>query len=263
VSLAVRPGLAGVDELVVAGATRGRWSPYAATLPGGDPGALAAVRSGRAGVQDEGSQLTAVALSRVTVDGRDGRWLDQCAGPGGKAALLTGLARERGATLVAGERLVHRAGLVASALRAYPRPPSVVAADGTRPPWLGATFDRVLVDAPCTGLGALRRRPESRWRRSSTDLDGLVAVQSALLSSAVESVRPGGVVTYATCSPHRSETRGVVDAVVAARGDLRELDTRRLLAEVPDTGDGPHLQLWPHVHGTDAMFVATLRRVEH
>jgi 16S rRNA (cytosine967-C5)-methyltransferase len=263
VSLAVRPGLAEVDDLLAAGAARGRWSPYAATLAGGDPGALAPVRSGRAGVQDEGSQLAALALSQATVSGRDERWLDLCAGPGGKAALLTGLARERGATVVAGERLVHRAGLVASALRAYPPPHPVVAADGTRPPWRAASFDRVIVDAPCTGLGALRRRPESRWRRSPADLDGLVILQTDLLTSAVASVRPGGVVAYVTCSPHRAETRGVVDSVVAARDDLRELDTRPLLPEVPDTGAGPHVQLWPHLHGTDAMFVATLRRVGH
>jgi 16S rRNA (cytosine967-C5)-methyltransferase len=263
VTLAVRPGLADVDQLVVAGAAPGRWSPYAAALSAGDPGALEQVRSGRAGVQDEGSQLAAIALATADVDGRDERWLDLCAGPGGKAALLTGIGLGRGATLVASERLVHRAGLVRSGLRAYRPPAPVVAADGTQPPWLASTFDRVLVDVPCTGLGALRRRPESRWRRGPADLPALTALQASLLTSAIESVRPGGVVAYVTCSPHRAETRGVVDAVVGPRADVQELDTPSLLPEVPDLGPGPHAQLWPHVHGTDAMFVSVLRRTAH
>jgi 16S rRNA (cytosine967-C5)-methyltransferase len=263
VTLAVRPGLADVDALVAAGAARGRWSPYAATLGAGDPGALQQVRAGRAGVQDEGSQLVALALARPDVDGRDERWLDLCAGPGGKAALLTGIGLGRGATLVASERLVHRAGLVSSGLRAYPPPRPLVAADGTRPPWPPSTFDRVLVDVPCTGLGALRRRPESRWRRGPADLPALTALQASLLTSAIESVRPGGVVAYVTCSPHRAETRSVVDAVLTPRVDVQTLDTPSLLPEVPDLGPGPYAQLWPHVHGTDAMFVSVLRRTEH
>jgi 16S rRNA (cytosine967-C5)-methyltransferase len=263
VTLAVRPGLADVDALVAAGAARGRWSPYAATLAAGDPGALEQVRAGRAGVQDEGSQLAALALARPDVHGRDERWLDLCAGPGGKAALLTGIGRGRGATLVASERLVHRAGLVSSGLRAYPPPRPVVAADGARPPWPPSTFDRVLVDVPCTGLGALRRRPESRWRRGPADLPALTALQASLLTSAIESVRPGGVVAYVTCSPHRAETQSVVDAVLRPRVDVQALDTPSLLPEVPDLGPGPYAQLWPHVHGTDAMFVSVLRRTEH
>jgi 16S rRNA (cytosine967-C5)-methyltransferase len=263
VSLVVRPGLCSVDALIAAGAVRGRWSPYAATLAHGDPGALAAVRSGRAGVQDEGSQLAAIALARAEISGRDARWLDLCAGPGGKAALLTGIARERGATLVASERLVHRAALVSSALRGYHPAPPVIVADAVSPAWPAAAFDRVLVDAPCTGLGALRRRPESRWRRGPADADELVSLQLALLRSAVDSVRRGGVVAYVTCSPHPAETRGVVDAVTADGDDVRELDTRLLLPEVADPGPGPHVQLWPHLHGTDAMFVCVLQRTEH
>ena len=178
-------------------------------LESGDPGAIPAVRDGRAGVQDAGSQLVALALARATVDGPDGRWLDLCAGPGGKAALLGALATERGARLLANERQPHRAKLVASALRATVG--DVVVGDGTRPPWGESTFDRVLVDAPCTGLGALRRRPESRWRRSPDDLRDLVPLQQALLRSALDSVRPGGVVLYATCSPVVEETAGVVE----------------------------------------------------
>ena len=161
---------------------------------------------GRAGVQDEGSQLVALALASAPLDGPDVRWLDLCAGPGGKAALLAALAAGRGAGLLANERLPHRADLVRRTLRGADGVLGVVTGDGTRPPWPAGSFDRVLVDAPCTGLGALRRRPEARWRRQPADLDALVPLQQALLSAALDSVRPGGVVLYATCSPVLAET---------------------------------------------------------
>jgi 16S rRNA (cytosine967-C5)-methyltransferase len=246
VTLAARPGLADVAELEAAGGTRTRLSPYGVVLEGGDPSAVPAVAEGRAGVQDEGSQLVALAMADAPLDGRDARWLDLCAGPGGKAALLAALAAERGAHLVANERQPHRAGLVRSAVRAVP--PAVVhvvAGDGTRPPWVPGTFDRVLVDAPCSGLGALRRRPESRWRRTPGDVEVLVGLQQVLLDVAIDSLRPGGVVVYATCSPVLAETTEVVRAVLHRRGDTDEVD---------------RFQLWPHREGTDAMFAATLRR---
>ncbi|MBA2699035.1 MAG: RsmB/NOP family class I SAM-dependent RNA methyltransferase [Nocardioidaceae bacterium] len=261
VTLAVRPGLASRASLVAEGVVPGRWSPYAATMPGGgDPAALAAVRRGTVGVQDEGSQLVALVLANAVVEGRDMRWLDLCAGPGGKAALLTGLARHRGATLVGSDRQPHRARLVRSALRAYGPLGTVVCADAMRPAWQEGAFDRVIADVPCSGLGALRRRPESRWRRTPRDVETLVPLQRALLGSALDAVRPGGVVAYVTCSPVRAETRGVVEEVLARRCDAREEDARVLLPDVPDLGAGPHLQLWPHLHGTDAMFCALLRR---
>ncbi|MDR7254430.1 16S rRNA (cytosine967-C5)-methyltransferase [Nocardioides sp. BE266] len=246
VTLVARPGLAEVAELEAAGATRSALSPYAAVLAGGDPSGVPAVAEGRAGVQDEGSQLVALAMADAPLAGRDQRWLDLCAGPGGKAALLAALAAQRGAHLVANERQPHRAALVASAMRAVPHGAvDVVAGDGARPAWPPGTFDRVLVDAPCTGLGALRRRPESRWRRSPSDIDVLVGLQKVLLDSAIDSVRPGGIVVYATCSPVLAETSGVVAAVLGQRDDTEEVD---------------HFQLWPHREGTDAMFAATLRR---
>ena len=257
-TLAVRPGIGTLAELVTAGATPSRWSPYAASWVG-DPGTLPAIKAGRAGVQDEGSQLVALALTRAETDGapRDW-WLDLCAGPGGKAALLTGLAHEQGAQLLAGERRPHRAGLVRQALRGYPSAP-VVVADGLRPPWRRAGFDRVIADVPCTGLGALRRRPEARWRRSADDLAELDVLQRSLLTSALDAARPGGVVAYVTCSPHRAETSAVVEAVLADRPGVEVLDAPALLPEVPDASRDRYLQLWPHRHGTDAMFCALLR----
>lgn len=262
VTLVAWPGRATRDELLgEEAAVAGRWSPYAVRLSeGGEPGAVEAVREGRAGVQDEGSQLVALALADAPLDGPDRRWLDGCAGPGGKAALLGALAAERGAFLLASEKQPHRAGLVAKALAGNPGPYQVIAADGTRPPWRPGSFDRVLVDVPCTGLGALRRRPEARWRRRPEDLDGFAPLQRGLLREALEAVRVGGVVAYATCSPHLAETRAVVADVLKRRPGAELLDARPLLPGVPALGEGPDVQLWPHVHGTDAMYLALVRR---
>jgi 16S rRNA (cytosine967-C5)-methyltransferase len=257
VTLVARPGRSTVDELLVEGAARGRWSPYAVRLAGGNPADIPAVREGRAGVQDEGSQLVAMALAQAPLDAADARWLDLCAGPGGKAALLTGLAGERGGLLLANDRLPHRARLVLRAV-AGASSARVVVADGTRPAWRPESFDRLLLDAPCTGLGALRRRPEARWRRQPADVGPLAELQGRLFDSAVESTRPGGIVAYATCSPHLAETREIVTARLA-RDDVELVDARQVLPDVPDQPD-PWLQLWPHRHGTDAMFVALLRR---
>jgi 16S rRNA (cytosine967-C5)-methyltransferase len=250
VTLVARPGLATVAELP---GEPTRWSPYGVVAEAGDPGAVPAVREGRAGVQDEGSQLVALALTNAPLEGRDERWLDACAGPGGKAALLQSLGDERGVVVVGAERQPHRAGLVR---RAGVR--RVLVADGTRPPYADGTFDRVLVDAPCSGLGALRRRPEARWRRTPEDLAALVPLQRALLASALDCVRPGGLVLYATCSPVLAETRDVVAATL----DRAEADLVPIEWGIPDS-DGPipgTRQLWPHRHHTDAMFLALLRR---
>jgi 16S rRNA (cytosine967-C5)-methyltransferase len=265
VTLVARPGLATREEL---GGTPSGQSPHAVELESGDPGSIPAVADGRAGVQDEGSQLVALALAGAPLEGRDERWLDLCAGPGGKAALLAAIAAQRGAGVLANERQHHRAGLVARGTRATSAGMlGVVTGDGIRAPWESGAFDRALVDAPCSGLGALRRRPESRWRRTAADLDELVPLQRALLTAALDSVRPGGVVLYATCSPVLAETAGVVEAVLGSRDDARLDDAYAAMAAVP----GVHLtdcagplegtvQLWPHRHGTDAMFLALLRK---
>ncbi len=259
VSLAVRPGLTRVEDLLAAGAEPGRHSPYAARWSG-NPADLDAVRSGRAGVQDEGSQLVTWALSRA--EGRLGWWLDLCAGPGGKTALLAGLAAQQGSRVFAAELAPHRAALVAAGSRAYGAgaAPVVVVANSTRAPWHPGSFARVLADVPCSGLGALRRRPESRWRRGPADIAPLHALQRTLLASALDAAAPGATVAYVTCSPHRHETEDVVTAVLAERTDVTVTDAATLLPEVADAAHGPYLQLWPHRHGTDAMFAAFLRR---
>jgi len=259
-SLVARPGRMDVaDLLALPEVGPGRWSPLAATLLDGPPEALACVRDGRVGVQDEGSQLVALALARADVDGDRGDWLDVCAGPGGKAALLAGLAAERGGGLVAVEQHAHRADLVRAALGPG-ESAEVLVGDARAQPWGRRRFDRVLADVPCTGLGALRRRPEARWRRSPADLAALAPIQRDLLAAALDAARPGGVVVYATCSPHVAETDLVVADLLRRRDDVVVEDARALLPEIADVGAGPFVQLWPHRHGTDAMFCALLRR---
>ncbi|HUA42829.1 MAG TPA: transcription antitermination factor NusB [Streptosporangiaceae bacterium] len=262
VHLCAVPGIATQQELVAAGCEPARWSAFGAYLSEGDPAAVTAVAAGRAGVQDEASQLAAAALTRVAADGPDRRWLDICAGPGGKARLLAGLAAGAGAHLTAAEFREHRAGLVRSAVEPA-GPTGVIVADGTRPAWQPARFDRVIADVPCSGLGALRRRPEARWRRSPADVGTIGGLQRALLRAALDSARLGGVVAYVTCSPHLAETRDVVADVLDERADVDVLDAPAVLAEVPDlrcADDSRYAQFWPHRHGTDAIFLALLRR---
>ncbi|MBY0288357.1 MAG: rRNA cytosine-C5-methyltransferase [Mycobacteriaceae bacterium] len=255
VHLAARPGVLTAAQLAEqVDGTVGRYSPYAVYLPGGDPGRLAAIRAGAALVQDEGSQLVARALTRAELDGPDtGRWLDLCSGPGGKTALLAALAD--GGRVTAVEPAERRAELVEQNTEGLPV--DVLRVDG-RDPGLDPGFDRVLVDAPCTGLGALRRRPEARWRRVPGDVPQLAKLQRELLASAIRLTRPGGVVLYATCSPHLAETVGVV-ADALRRHPVTAMDTRPLFEPVDGLGDGPYVQLWPHRHGTDAMFAAALK----
>jgi 16S rRNA (cytosine967-C5)-methyltransferase len=255
VTLIARPGLAERGDLH---AEPTRFSPWGATLAGGDPGQIPAVASGTAAVQDEGSQLVAGALVEHAPVAQGEVWLDMCAGPGGKAALLGALAAQHGATLQANEIHEHRADLVRRAIRAVPGDVVTVTRADSRD--LSAhAFDRVLLDAPCTGLGALRRRPEARWRREPADVAVLGELQAELLAAAAGAVKPGGVVAYVTCSPVLAETR---DIVRAAHG-LELVDARPAMArltgtEVDSWGKGPHVQLWPHVHGTDAMYLALL-----
>ena len=286
VNLVALPVAGGAEALAAAlddGAEPGPLAPDSALHSGGDAGRLPGVREGVLRVQDAGSQLTARALAQAPVpaaEGRAERWLDLCAGPGGKAALLAALAAERGATLVANEVAPHRADLVRQALAAVPADAWTVRAGDGRTiadaPEAAPAFDRVLVDAPCTGLGALRRRPESRWRRTPADLAELTGLQAELLDAAVSVLAPGGVLAYVTCSPHVAETVVQVQDLVRRHPELELLDARTALdtvalddlrldeaepAGAPEPADvvARTAQLWPHRHGTDAMFLALLR----
>ena len=257
----VRPTIAfpAGDVELSEGLRPGRWSSLAATVDGGMPGQIPAVRDGRAIVQDEGSQLVVLALLAVPVSPPESAWLDMCAGPGGKAAIMAAAAGRAHVSFQAVELHEHRAEMIARLLADRPGV-TVTAADALDRPWGSRFFDRILLDAPCTGIGALRRRPEARWRRQPSDVPQLTSLQRRLLDLGLSSLRSGGVLGYVTCSPHLAETVDVVDEVLMRREDVEVLDAREFLPGVPDLGPGPHAQLWPHIHGTDAMHLALLRR---
>jgi len=263
VTMVALPGLAETKGKKTA------YSPVGFRAPQGDPEQTVRDSGGARRVQDEGSQLVALALSRVSPIAAGERWLDLCAGPGGKTALLAAEALAGGAELEANEVVPARAGLVRRALEAVPTEVAVHERDGRElARECAGQFDRILVDAPCTGLGALRRRPEARWRKQPDDVAELVAIQSELLDAAIDAARPGGIVAYVTCSPHLAETSGVVRDALERRDDISLLDAPAALRavsrepiEIAERADGlPVAQLWPHQHGTDAMFLALFRR---
>ena len=266
VGLVALPGLADRDALVDPEGLplrAHRLSPIGVELDGGDPGKLEVVASGVVRVQDPGSQLAALALTRARPVRSGERWLDLCAGPGGKAAVLAAEAALGGATVLANEITAARARLVEQALAAVPGEHPVEIGDGRRFAGGGRRFDRVLLDAPCSGLGALRRRPEARWRKKPDDLPLLVALQGELLDAAVAALVPGGLLAYVTCSPVVVETTEVVAAAIARHPGLRAIPTAPVIDAVSgrrlhDAERGTAAQLWPHRHGTDAMFVQLL-----
>jgi 16S rRNA (cytosine967-C5)-methyltransferase len=238
VNLVALPGL--VDDPDALGEPD-RYSPVGLTAA--EPMRAVDRNRGRLRVQDEGSQLAALALSRVAPVRPGERWLDLCAGPGGKTALLAAEALGGGATLVANEVIPARAELGAP-----------------------GGFDRILLDAPCTGLGALRRRPEARWRKTTADVAELTALQGELADAAFRALAPGGVLAYVTCSPHTAETHGTLGRALERWGaEAEQLDTAAAVQALSRhpldlAGDDRTVQLWPHRHGTDAMFIALVRR---
>ena len=267
VTMAALPGLGEMPD----DARRTPFSPMGFRLAGGDPVSLVTGSDGRVRVQDEGSQLAALALTRAEPVRPGERWLDLCAGPGGKTAVLAAEALAEGALLEANEVSPARAGLVRRAIEGVPLEVPVSEEDGrVRAAESPGAYDRILVDAPCTGLGALRRRPEARWRKSPSDVPSLTELQTELLSAAVVALKPGGIVAYVTCSPHLAETGGVVAEVRRSFGSsLEELDARAVVTDIsvtdprlPEQADGSkRAQLWPHRHNTDAMSISLLRRL--
>lgn len=264
VNLVALPGKATpthTENLISGGA-----SPIGFNMTGGDPAKLPAVRDGYLRVQDQGSQLAALALASATPINTGEKWLDMCAGPGGKAALLAAIAKQGGAKLETNEISEHRAKLVSQALSKVDPSVPVFVSDGTT---IGTdapeSFDRILLDAPCTGLGSLRRRPESRWRKSARDVSVLATLQTALIESAFLALKPGGVLAYVTCSPHSGETLAIVDLLERRFGNqvtllnatavLKQLNPRLELNEERKT-----VQLWPHINQTDAMFIALITK---
>lgn len=233
----------------------GDWSPFA-FKPSSKGNIRNQLNKSNFIVQDEGSQLIALASLLVPIDGPDKRWLDMTAGPGGKATFLAAAARSRKATLVANELHQHRANLIKNNLDRLNLSAEIVVSDALKSTWR-AEFDRVLLDAPCTGLGALRRRAESRWRKQPQDLVQLVDLQKQLLNRAIAATRPGGIVAYTTCSLHPRETSEVVEFALKT-SNVETIDIGNLLPGVP-LSSSPYIKLWPHRHGTDGMFMAALK----
>jgi 16S rRNA (cytosine967-C5)-methyltransferase len=262
VTLALLPGLCAV----AASDQRTRWSPIGVEMSGGDPGDDSRIASREARVQDEGSQLAALLLTRYRPLETRESLLDMCAGPGGKTAVMAAEAGLVGAKVVAWEKMPHRAGLVKDSVSLLEQEyPGVVAIEVGDALDISGSFDRILLDAPCTGLGALRRRPEARWRKRPEDLEGLVALQQRLLRKGLELLRPGGVLAYVTCSPVLAETSEMVSEVLCEREDVELVDTPAVLDRVareavPRSRRGSAVSLWTALHGTDAMFIQLLHK---
>ena len=254
------PGKSTVNELAEVGGEVLDWSRFG-LISEYPPTEYPAINERRAGVQDLGSQLIAQILFDTRDFGSSDSWLDMCAGPGGKAALLYNLleTEKPSAKFVANEPTAHRADLVA---RVVPRS-KIVSHDGRDSAAFGGTFDRILVDAPCTGLGALRRRPEARWRRTMNDLKELVPLQRDLIDSAYHLLNPGGILAYATCSPHIAETVAQVLDAQYRHKDLELIPASEFGAPSQFEGKIPGtVQMWTQRDGTDAMFMAIFKKRE-
>lgn len=242
------------------------YSPLGFVVAGGNPSRDERVANGVARIQDEGSQLAALILSRVEALSANDRILDMCAGPGGKTAVLAAEAARVGAAVLALEKIPHRVGLVRDSTRAISqRHPGVLGVEQGDARDVVGEFSRVLLDAPCSGLGALRRRPEARWRKSHRELVGLGVLQEELLDAGLRVLAPGGFLAYVTCSPVVRETSEIVASVLARYPEVSLVDTSAVLdrvSKVPVAGAarGNAVQLWTHRHGTDAMFIQLLRR---
>ncbi|CAN2201092.1 Sun tRNA and rRNA cytosine-C5-methylases [Candidatus Nanopelagicaceae bacterium] len=254
-TLVAWPGYSTQQDLIDIGGDPTEFSPFGAHWKG-NPGALDLIKERKIGVQDEGSQLVAEVFAKAAAGTQ---WLDLCAGPGGKAALLSSIARTRGVTFTANEFSAPRAELVKQVVHGD----RVLVSDGREINSLGEKFDAILIDAPCTGLGALRRRPEVRWRRTLQDLRALTQLQRELIDSAIEALNPGGVLGYATCSPHLAETSIQIADIKRKHTELNQIDVDPFLPERLEGAnrDGA-MSLWTHKHGTDAMYLALFQKVQ-
>ena len=248
------PGASTQEELVALGAQATEFSPYGARFDG-SPGSLEIIRHRKAGVQDEGSQLVADIFARVTADAQT--TLDLCAGPGGKAALLSHICDVSGRDFVANEISEPRAKLVKNVIGKF----GVITGDGREIASHGRTFDAILADVPCTGLGALRRRPEVRWRRTLKDLAPLLQLQMELSNAAISVLNDGGFFGYATCSPHYAETSGQVRQILKLHPELTLVDIHQYLPTgmIGAEREGA-LSLWGHRHHTDSMYLAIFKK---
>lgn len=208
-------------------------------------------------VQDEGSQLLALLL-----DAKRGEMVaDFCAGAGGKTLALGAMMRNTGrlyAFDIAGHRLENLRPRLARSGLSNVYPIQIAHERDERIKRLAGKLDRVLVDAPCSGLGTLRRNPDLKWRQSPGAVKELTALQLAILTSAARLLKPGGRLVYATCSLLREENEGIAEAFAAAQPGFQALDAATLVD--PALCENGHLRLWPHRHGTDGFFATAWER---
>jgi 16S rRNA (cytosine967-C5)-methyltransferase len=216
--------------------------------------------SGAIEVQDEGSQL----LGYLLAPRRGEMVADFCAGAGGKTLLLGAMMRSTGrlyAFDVAEKRLAKLKPRVARAGLSNVHPLLIANENDLRIKRLAGKFDRVLVDAPCSGLGTLRRNPDLKWRQTPQDVAELTQKQAAILVAAARLLKPGGRLVYATCSVLDEENTTIVDAFLAAHPDFHRLSAHEVLAAQGITLDcGEDFRLLPHRHGTDGFYAAVLER---
>jgi 16S rRNA (cytosine967-C5)-methyltransferase len=247
------PGSSTQEELMALGGRATKYSPYGATLDQ-PPANLEIIRHRKAGIQDEGSQLVAHIFAQASKESSS--LLDLCAGPGGKAALLAHIARQRGQLFYANEISQIRADLVRKVIS----PATVWVGDGREIGERNIKFGAILADVPCTGLGALRRRPEVRWRRTLQDLRSLTELQLQLANSAISCIEPGGIFGYATCSPHFAETSAQVKAIMKSNPGAKQISVQPYLPlSLQGAVRDSSLALWTGQHGTDSMFLALFR----
>lgn len=215
-------------------------------------------------VQDEGSQL----ICALVAPRRGEMVVDFCAGAGGKSLALGALMRSTGRVYafdVSEKRLAKLKPRLARSGLSNIHPQRIEGERDARVKRLAGKIDRVLVDAPCSGLGTLRRNPDLKWRQSPADVARLVEQQGAILDGAGALVKPGGRLVYATCSLLPEENEGVVEAFLQRAPAFRLVPVRDVLRaakiELPeDDAESPYLRLLPHRHGTDGFFAAVLER---
>ncbi len=236
----------------------GAYAPDALVVEEGYPLRGEGLANGWFVVQDEASQLVAMAAGAAP----GLRVLDACASPGGKTTAMAAAMEGRG-LIVASDRRDRRIQLLRNTVRATRAPRvDIVQANLLTPLPFGAIFDLVVVDAPCSGLGTLRRDPDIRWRRSEHDLPSLAAAELTMLKHAAAAVAPGGRLLYATCSGEPEENEGVADAFVADTPDFTPLNLREVIPAMPTAviDRRGHLRTEPHTHRLEAFFAAMFRR---
>lgn len=239
------------------------YSPLGLHLSTGTPAAtLVSFREGLFSIQDEASQIAALLVGAVPGE----RILDLCAAPGGKATCLAELMGNRGEIIACDIHPRRLEQVTTFAARLGIGIIRTMAQDASLPDVMhkGELFDRVLLDAPCSGLGVLRRNPESKWWKRPEDIRVLAEKQRSILANAAALVRPGGVLVYSTCSTATAEDEGVLDDFLSRNSGFVLEDLRRhFLQYAPLLTERGMFRSWPHQHGMDGFFAARLKRVEN